>query len=93
MKLTVKIKHKLVEISLLKNHKTVDRLTFPENHNLSEKLLPAINSLLKKNKLRPQDIKEFVTQTDAPESFTTSRIAKIVEKTWAFFANVNKERS
>lgn len=84
MKLVIKIQDKLVKIALLKNNKAIDNLAFAEDYNLSEKLLPAIDKLLKKNKLAPKNIKEVRVQTDTPESFTTSRIAKAVEKAWNF---------
>jgi tRNA A37 threonylcarbamoyladenosine modification protein TsaB len=82
MKIRIKIENKLVKISLVKGNKIIDVATFPEDYNLSEKLLPAIDKLLKKNKLMPQDIKKVITQADTPGSFTTSRIAKAVEKAW-----------
>lgn len=69
---------------LLKNNKAIDNLAFAEDYNLSEKLLPAIDELLKKNKLAPKDIKEVKVRTDTPGSFTTSRIAKAVGKSWNF---------
>lgn len=82
MKLKIKIKNKQVTITLLRNNKPVDKLAFAEDYNLSEKLLPAIDRLLKKNKLAPKDVKEVNVRTDTPESFTTSRIAKAVGKSW-----------
>lgn len=84
MKLRIKIKDKVVDIALAKNNKAVDQITFAEDYNLSEKLLPAIDKLLKENKLAPKDIKKITVETDTPGSFTTSRIAKAVGKAFNF---------
>lgn len=84
MKLIIEIKNKTVKIILLKNNKVIDNLIFAEDYNLSEKLLPAIDKLLKKNKLAPKDIEKVTVETDTPESFTTSRIAKAVGKAFNF---------
>lgn len=82
MKLLIEIKNKKVDIQLCCGKKILNRSSFAENYNLSEKLLPEIDRLLKKNKLTPRDIKKVVVQTDTPESFTTSRIAQAVGKAW-----------
>lgn len=82
MHIEIKIENKLVEIALVKGIKIIDSATFPEENNLSEKLLPAIDGLLKKNKLAPRGIKDVKVETDTPGSFTTSRIAKTVGKVW-----------
>ncbi len=71
-------------MTLLKNNKPIDNSVFAEDYNLSEKLLPEIDKLLEKNKLTSQDIKKIIVRTDTPESFTTSRIAQSVGKTWNF---------
>lgn len=82
MRLLIKIKNKKVAIQLCCGKKTLSRSSFSENYNLSEKLLPSIGRLLKKSKLTPRDIKKVIVQTDTPESFTTSRIAQAVGKSW-----------
>lgn len=84
MQIRIKIKNKIVEIILVRGSKIIDTTTFAEEYNLSEKLLPAIDKLLKKNKLTPKDIRKISTVSDTPGSFTTPRIAKAVEKAWNF---------
>jgi tRNA A37 threonylcarbamoyladenosine modification protein TsaB len=82
------IKNKLVQIILEEKGKNIDRLSFPEENNLSEKLLPCLDELLKKNKLEPKDVKKVIADVETPESFTTSRIAKAVAESfnWAISA-------
>lgn len=64
---------------LLKNKKNVlDSYKFEEEYQLSEKLLPNIDKLLKKNKLKTSDIKKMTVKSDIGDNFTTYRIAKAV---------------
>ena len=85
MEIKIIIKNQEVSIRLLKNKTILDRLNFEEARNISEKLLPAIDKILRKNKLTAKEIKKFTLDTDLGESFTTYRIAKTLEKTfnWA----------
>jgi tRNA A37 threonylcarbamoyladenosine modification protein TsaB len=82
MQIRIKIENKIVKTTLLKGSKVFDVSTFAEANNLSEKLLPAIDEILKKNKISSKDIKKVSVETDTPESFTTSRIAQAVGKSW-----------
>jgi tRNA A37 threonylcarbamoyladenosine modification protein TsaB len=84
MNLIIVIRDKTVSITIVEKNKKINFLSFPEANNLSEKLLPAIDRLLKKNKLTPKDIKKISVSSDTPGSFTTPRIAKAVEKAWNF---------
>lgn len=84
MKILISIKNRKAEIHLDRGGKKTDKISFPENNNLSEKLLPAIDEILKKNRLKAEDIKKIKVETDTPGSFTTSRIAKVVGKAWEF---------
>lgn len=82
MKLLIDVKNKKVVLILFEGTKKTDSLSFFEKNNLSEKLLPEIDRLLRKNKLTPRDIKKVIVRTDTPESFTTSRIAQAAGKSW-----------
>lgn len=78
MNIEIRIENKIVEI-ILRDKKTIlDKISIIEEHRLSEDLLPAIDNLLKKNKLAPKDIAEMSLQSDLGENFTTHRIAKAV---------------
>ena len=84
MFIDIKIENKVVQIVLKEKGKVVDKLNFPEENNLSEKLLPSIDKLLKRNKFEPKDIKKVIADVDTPESFTASRIAKAVAGTFNY---------
>jgi hypothetical protein len=72
------IKERKVKISLLPENggKALDEIIFSEEHNISEKLLPSIDKILKRHKLSAKKIKKIDLETDLGESFTTYRIAK-----------------
>lgn len=85
MKIEIIINNEEVKILLKNSSKIVDKTVFPDEHNLSEKLLSEIDKLLKKNKLKPGNIKEMEVFSDQSDSFTTTRIARSVAKAfnWA----------
>lgn len=78
MNIEIKIEKNVVSIFLKNKNNMQDQVVFPEERNLSEKLLPSIDKLLKKNKLKSTDIKKMELQADIDDSYTTYRIAKAV---------------
>lgn len=85
MNLIIKIENRKVRIILEKEKNVLDEIHFDEEYNLSEKLLPSIDEILKKNNLKPEDISECQVDADIDDSFTTYRIAKAVANSfnWA----------
>jgi tRNA A37 threonylcarbamoyladenosine modification protein TsaB len=84
MEILIKIENREIKVMLLQGKKEVDSFQIFEERSLSEKLLPEIDKLLKKNKLTFRDIKKMRVQSDQTDSFTTTRIAKAVAKAWNF---------
>lgn len=84
MKIQIIIRNNETRIILKKGNKLLDAVSFAEKNNLSEKLLPAIDKLLRRNKISPGDIKRTALKTDIKESYTTQRIAAAVAKTYNF---------
>jgi tRNA A37 threonylcarbamoyladenosine modification protein TsaB len=82
MKILIEIREKKIRLALLQKGKEVDFLDIIEDHVLSEKLLPEIDRLLKKNKLKSEEIKRILVKSDQGDNFTTTRIAKTVANTW-----------
>lgn len=74
----------LVEISLKDGRKTIDRSSFAEHQNLSEKLLVEIDRLLIKNGLTASDLSGVKVKSEIPQSYTSTRIAKAVEKAFNY---------
>lgn len=78
MTIEIEISNNLVKIFLKDKNNVLDKIEFPEEHNISEKLLPELDRILKRNRLEPKDIKKAELKTDIGESFTTYRIAKAI---------------
>ena len=82
MEILIIIKEKKVKIGLIENKKALDSLEIVEEHTLSQKLLPKIDELLKRNGLTSKDIREVQVESDQGENFTTTRIAKTIAQIW-----------
>jgi len=82
MRIVIKIKDKKIRLILGENSQILDSLDFPEERQLSEKLLPNIDKLLKRNRLKTEDIEKMDVESDWGNNFTTFRIAKTVADTW-----------
>lgn len=80
----LEIKAGWIKIILKDKKNILDEVSFLEERNLSEKLLPTIDRLLKKNKLQSRDIKDFQVVSDLGENYTTFRIAKTVAQSFLF---------
>ena len=78
MKIRIEIKGGMIGVVLVDKNKVLDRINFPEERNLSEKLLPSIDDLLEKNRFSSLDIERMELKSDLDDSWTTYRIAKSV---------------
>jgi hypothetical protein len=78
MDLLIDVNKGNIEISLRKKGRIIDSLSFPDMHNLTEELLPGIDQLLKRNKLDIFDVVRSQVNSDQSDSFTTTRIARVV---------------
>ena len=73
-----------ITLLLKQEGQIIDSFDFPEERQLSEKLLPSIEKLLKKNKLATKNIEKIEVQSDLGDNFTTYRIARSVAEAWNF---------
>jgi tRNA A37 threonylcarbamoyladenosine modification protein TsaB len=89
MQIQIKIENRTVELVLQKGKQVLDTHKFPDEYHLSEELLPEIDKLIRKNKLKLDDIEKITVKSDLGENFTTYRIAKTVAKSWTW-AGTNK---
>ena len=87
MNIQIKIKDNIISILLMDKNRILDKIVFKEKRNLSEKLLPSVDRLLKKNKIRARDIETMKTEADINDSYTTYRIAETVSKTFNWAVN------
>ena len=75
MEIRINIENKSVEIFLLDGEIILDKAAIEQEYGLSEELLPKIDELLTRNKLRVRDVDEMNVKSDMGENFTTYRIA------------------
>lgn len=88
MKICLEIKKSLVTASLLDDKgRKLDFVSWKDERNLMERLLPGIKELLEKNNLQIGDIHDFDYDIDVPESYSTYRIGKAVMETLRFVRN------
>jgi tRNA A37 threonylcarbamoyladenosine modification protein TsaB len=84
MKILLEIKNNWIKIILQDKQSILDEVSFPEERNLAEKLLPLIDQMLKKNKILPEAIEDFKVVSDLGENYTTFRLAKTVAEAFKF---------
>jgi hypothetical protein len=84
MKLEIILENQEIILNLVKNSKTVDKISWPEDSNLSKKLLLNIEKILKKNKLAKNDLKSVKVINKAEHNITTFRIAKSIADAYNF---------
>ena len=78
MKLIINIADNKVKAVLEDKNGIIDEEAFDLDNNLSEKLLPTIDKLLKRHKLEPAYLERAELEANLPDSYTTYRIAKAV---------------
>lgn len=89
MIIKIGLKNKIVQIALLDKNRIVDVLEFPEEHNLSSKLLQEINKILAKNKMQAKDIAKIIATSDLSDNFTSTRIIKSVANAFNWAIDVD----
>ncbi|MFZ2226413.1 MAG: hypothetical protein WA064_00785 [Candidatus Moraniibacteriota bacterium] len=79
MIIVIEIKNKETRLILRDGQKAVDEVVFLAGENISEKLLPNFDLLLKKHKLTLEDIDNVEVETDLGDTFTSRRIAEAMK--------------
>ncbi len=72
-----------LDVFLIKDNKIFDKIDLVGDHKVSENLLNLIGKLLKKNKIKFEQLKGIITVT-GPGPFTSLRIAVAVANTLAY---------
>lgn len=70
-------------VGLFHNDKCLEEVKIPSISTLSNKLLPAIDTLLRRHSVKPQDL-DFIAVGVGPGSYTGIRVAAMVAKTIAY---------
>lgn len=91
MEIIIEIKNRKTRIRLILDKKEADILDILDEYSLSENLLPEIEKLILKNKLKAVDIKKIRVESDQGDNFTTTRIAKSVANAWNYGVGKNRK--
>jgi hypothetical protein len=84
MKLEIILENQEITLRLAKKDNLIDKISWPEDSNLSKKLLLNIEKILLKNKLVKNDLKSVKVINKTEHNITTFRIAKSIADTYNF---------
>lgn len=73
-----------VFLTLKKEDEVLEKMLVGDGYSLAEKLLPAIDDMLRKNDLEPKDIEVFEVASDLPEGYSSRRIAETTASIFGF---------
>jgi hypothetical protein len=71
-----------ITLILKRGRMIVDQLHWTDEYTLSEKLLPNIDLILKKNKLEKNDVKKIIAKITKTSGVTSARIVRTVVAAW-----------
>ena len=84
MKLELHLAKNKATLYLKNKNGVIDKSEWLENNNLSQKLLLGIDKIIRRNRLKKEDIKNMEIKADIPVGYTTTRIAQTIAKTYNF---------
>jgi hypothetical protein len=70
-----------VTLNLKEKDKIIDQLCWQDRQNLSEKLLPKVDVLLKRNDITAKNLDDVSLKIDMEESYSAYRIAAATRET------------
>lgn len=73
-----------VFLNLKKRDEILEKVLVGDGYGLAEKLLPAIDDMLRKNGIEAKDIEVFEVASDLPEGYSSRRIAETVASIFGF---------
>ena len=71
-----------IKLTLKNGRRVVDDLSWTDEYTLSEKLLPNIDVLLKKNKVEKEEIEKVITKITKNSGVTSARIVQTLARAW-----------
>jgi len=71
-----------IKLTLKDDRKIVDELSWNDEYTLSEKLLPNIDVLLRKNKISKSEIGKVTTKISKTSGVTSARIVRTIAAAW-----------
>lgn len=83
----LKIEKEKFNLSLLKDGVAQMEKEWPEGQDMGKRLFEAIEKLISENNLKPEQVSDFVIDSEMPENYTSVRIAETVKKAYVFGVN------
>jgi tRNA A37 threonylcarbamoyladenosine modification protein TsaB len=93
MRVIIEIKNKITKLILKNGAKKLDEVVFELDENISEKLLPNFDALIKKNKLTLDDIEKIEVETDLGDTFTSRRIAEAMKNAFDWTKKAKSQKN
>jgi tRNA A37 threonylcarbamoyladenosine modification protein TsaB len=75
-------------LSLSKDGAVVKEKTWPEGRDMGKRLFESLAELLKEEGIKPEEVSDFLVESELPEVYTSTRIAETVKKVYAFGVRV-----
>ncbi len=61
--------------------------SWAEERDMGKQLLTALKEIFEETGVRPEEVETFLVEGEAPENFTSRRIAETVQKVYTFAIN------
>ncbi|KKQ53483.1 MAG: hypothetical protein US70_C0003G0026 [Parcubacteria group bacterium GW2011_GWD2_38_11] len=72
-----------ISLTLKDGRKILDDFAWTDEYTLSEKLLPNIDALLRKNKVSKNEVEKVITKITKNSGVTSARIVRTIAAGWA----------
>ncbi|MDD5464231.1 MAG: hypothetical protein PHP62_03720 [Candidatus Moranbacteria bacterium] len=82
MNLLISLDGNSISLALKDGRKIVDELSWNDEYTLSEKLLPNIDELLRKNKVSKNEVEKVTTKISKTSGVTSARIVRTIAAAW-----------
>lgn len=80
----LKIEKEKSSLSLMKEGDVTAVKEWSEDRDMGRRLFQAIAELLAENNLSPEQVSDFIVESEMPDNYTSMRIAETVKKVYAF---------
>lgn len=87
------VEEHLTDVVLTRNGEARDRIRIESNRELVERLLPAVEELLSRRDVLPQDVSDIRVESDLPHGYSSRRIAETIRNVWTWFRQARASRS
>lgn len=80
----LKIEKEKSKLSLMKDGVALGESNWQEGRDMGRRLFEGIAGLLTENSLKPEEVSDFVIDSEIQENYTSMRIAETVRRVYAF---------